>query len=225
MTESKKPARLAGLLLLGSLGSIVFVLNAYPSFDARSQYFPESFGNLVLERRELTIALAWLALAGTLAIVAGFSLFVALRRAESPTAGLALLLPAAGAGFILAASLGVPAIGLLDRAANLPQADWGPVINDVYPWASGSQTILLLFGLGGFAIGLLAAIIAVLLTGVLSRKMVIGAAVAPFAILILAAITFGGQIPLVWLSVGLPAAIWSIGLGLYLMVTGRVAPS
>ena len=225
MTESKKPARLAGLLLLGSLGSIVLSLTAFPSFDARSQYFPEWFGNLVLERREFTIALALFALTGILAILAGFSLFVALRRAESPTAALALLLSAAGAGFILAALLGVPAIGLLDRAADLPQADWGPVISDVHPWVAGSQTTLILFGLGGFAIGLLAAIIAVLLTGVLSRKMVIGAAVAPFAILILAAIPFGGQIPLVWLSVGLPAAIWSIGLGLYLMVTGRVAPS
>ena len=225
MTESKKPARLAGLLLLGSLASIVLILNALPSFDARSEYFPEYFGNLVLERREFTMALVWIALAGVLAILAGFSLFVALRRAESPSAGLALLLSASGAGFILAASLGVPAIGLLDRAANLPQAAWGPVINDVHPWVAGSQTTLILFGLGGFAIGLLAAIIAVLLTGVLSRKMVIGAAVAPFAILILAAITFGGQIPLVWLSVGLPAAIWSVGLGLYLTITGRVIPS
>ena len=224
MTESKKPARLAGLLLLGSLGSIVLGLDTLPSFDARPEYFPAYFATLVLERKEFTIAIAWIALAGVAALLAGFSLFVALRRAESPSAGLALLLSAAGAGFILAASIGVPAIGPLNRAANLPRADWGSVISEVQPWAAGSQITFIIFGLGGFAIGLLAAIIAVLLTGALSRKMVVVAAVVPFAILILAVIIFGGQIPLVWLSVGLPAAIWSVGLGLYLAISGRLIP-
>jgi len=95
----------------------------------------------------------------------------------------------------------------------------------VLPWASGSQSSLILFGLGGFAIGLLAAIVAVLQTGVLSRKTVLGAAVAPFGILILIAIIVDGQLPYVWLSVGLPVATWSIGLGLYLALTGRIVPS
>ena len=218
-------ARFAGLFLLGSFGAIVLVLSALPSFDARPEYFPASFATLVVERREFATALVWISLAGICAILAGVSLFVALRRAASTSAALALILAAAGAGFLLAAALGAPAVILLHRAAELPRTAWPPLINDVQPWATGAQSALLLFGLGGYAVGLLAAIIAVLYTGVLSRRIVLGVAIAPFALLLLAAILFDGQLPLVWLSVGLPVVFWSVGLGLFLVLTGRVQAS
>jgi len=132
MIESKKPARWAGVLLLGSFGALLLSLSALPSFDARPEFFPEWFGVLVVERREFATAMVWITLTGFLAILADIALFVALRRSESPSAGLALLL---------------------------------------------------------------------------------------------AAIIVDGQLPYVWLSVGLPVAISSVGLGLYLALTGRVLNS
>ena len=105
MTESKKPALVAGFLLLGSFGALLLSLNVLPGFDARPEFFPEWFGILVVERRAFATAMVWIALTGILAISAGLTLFVALRRAESPSAWLALPL-AAGAGFILSGGTG-----------------------------------------------------------------------------------------------------------------------
>lgn len=220
MNGSTKYSRLAGLSLLGSLGFLTAGLSTFPSFDARSEYFARYLPSLMEQRGELALALALFALTGVLIILTGIFLILAFSRSgvPNPIPGIILLL--SGAGFLLSAALGQPALRIFDSAAELPGNERLARAAEAYPWASGSQSILLIFGLGLLALGLFVVIATMLRTGAFTRRMIVLAVATPALVWIGIALTI--EAPLVWLVPALPIVMWSVGLGIFLTITGRV---
>lgn len=221
MKSSKKYAQLAGLFLLGSLVSLFAVMRFLPGFDARQEYFAGSFRTLVAMRESFGIALVMMILTGLLAAIAGLALIAAFQSADRPRPYSGVGLAGAGGAFILAGLLGLPASRILSRASEASINDWQVLIREAYPWASGSQTVLIMFGLGGFAVGLLITGLSLIAADAINRKLLIAGATAPFLLFGIIALTMS-EAPLYWLAGGLPAVIWSVGLGVHLTFTGRV---
>ena len=221
MKSSKKYAHLAGGLLLGSLIGLFLTMQFLPGFDARQEYFAGYFRTLVAMHESFGIAIAMMILTGLLAAIAGLALGAAFRRAGTPNSLSGAGLVGAGGAFILAGILGLPALRILSRASEAAINDWQVLIRQVYPWASGSQTVLLFFGLGGLAVGLLIAGLSLITAGAINRKLLIAGATAPFLLFGIIGLTMK-EAPLFWLAGGLPAVIWSVGLGVHLTFTGRV---
>ncbi len=221
MSDSKIRARWAGVCLLGALAVLVASLSVGPSFDARREYFDEWFPGLVGRHTMYGIALGLIALTGALVVIAGLALYDAFRRAGAAGSAAGFVLVAAGGGFLLSSGLGVPAFRVMVEAARSPETHWLSFADAAHPWAAGSQTALIMFGLGGFAVGLVAVALAIIQAGGVSRRVAIGIAIAPL-IPLAVLVAIPGADPLVWLSVGLPSLVWSVGLGVYLAATGRV---
>lgn len=221
MRNSSNYSSLTGLSLLSALAALVAGISMYPSFDARAQYFPLSIQSLIESRGEFATALVFVATAGGALIVAGIASMQAFSysRARNPIPGSILII--AGAGFMLSAALGQPALGILAAAADLSAAEARTHAATAYPWASGSQSTLLLFGLGSLALGLLALIVVMLKARAFSRLTIALALALPVVMWLVIALTIEGA-PLVWLVPGLPVAVWTVGLGLFLVFTGRV---
>ena len=221
MKKSSNFARLTGLSLLGALAALVGGLSKYPSFDARSQYFPFSIPSLIETQSEFAIALAFLALAGILLVLAGIASIFAFSHSGSRNLIPGIILTASGGGFLLSAALGQPAHRILAAAKVLSAADGRAHAATAHPWASASQSALLMIGLGFLALGLLALIVVMLRAGAFSRRAIVIALGLPVVLWLVIALTIEGA-PLVWLVPGLPAIVWIVGLGLFMTVTGRV---
>jgi hypothetical protein len=221
MREASNMARLTGLSLLGALATLVIGVNNYPSFDARSEYFPLSIPRLIESQTEFEVALGFIAITGVLLVVAGVAAALAFYRSGARNLIPGSILAVSGGGFLLSAALGLPALGILATAANLSVADGRAHAAAAYPWASGSQTSLLMIGLGFLAIGLLALIAVMLWAGAFSRPAIVVALALPVVLWLVMALAIDGA-PLVWLVPGLPVAVWTVGLGAFLIVTGRV---
>lgn len=217
MTSSEKYARLAGLFLLGSLASLFMVTRFLPGFDARQEYFAGSFRMLVAQRDSFASALVMMSLTGILAVITGLKLIAAFRHVDRANSFSGTGLVGAGAGFILAGILGLPALRSLGQASEAAAGDWQVLIRATYPWASGSQIVLLFFGLGGLAVGLLIAGLS--LVHAINRRIIIVGAIAPFLLFGSIAVTMT-EAPLFWLAGGLPAVFWSVGLAAHLLLTG-----
>jgi hypothetical protein len=219
--QSKFRARWAGVCLLGALAGLVASLTVVPSFDARPEYFSDWLPGLVIQRFRYGLALGLILLTGGFVITAGLAIQKALRSVGGRGAMAGIILVASGSGFLLSALLGIPLVVILSEAARLPQPNWNRIADIAYPWASGNQAMLILIGLGGFAAGLLATAMAIILAGGISPRLAIVFALTPLIPLAVFLI-IPGEDPYIWLSVGLPSLVWSISLGGYLAITGRV---
>jgi hypothetical protein len=218
----KFPARWAGICLLGALASLAVTLSVMPSFDARAEYFAGWLPDLVSQRFQYGIALGLSLLAGGITLAAGFAVYQAFRRVGKSGVVPGVLLVAAGGGFILSALLGLPLLRILFEAARQPISYWNSFASVAYPWASASQFTLIGLGMGGFAAGLLATAVSLILSGGVSVRIALLLALAPLLPLGIFLI-IPGEDPLIWLGVGLPSLVWSIVLGSYLAITGRVS--
>jgi hypothetical protein len=165
--------------------------------------------------------LAFLAVAGALLIVAGIASALAFSRSGARNLIPGSILVISGGGFLLSAALGLPALRILAEVRDLSFADGRAHAATVYPWASGSQTSLLMIGLGFLALGLLALILVMLRTGAFSIRVIAIALALPVILWIVIALVVDGA-PLVWLVPGLPIVVWAVGLGVFLAVVGRV---
>ena len=221
MREASNFARLTGLALLGAMAAVAVAMNYYPSFDGRSEYFPLSIPSLIESQADFAIALAFIAVAGALLIVVGITSALAFSRSGARNLIPGSILVISGGGFLLSAALGLPALRILAEARDLSFADGRAHAATLYPWASGSQTSLLMIGLGFLALGLLALILGMLKTGAFSIGVIAIALALPVILWIVIALVVDGA-PLVWLVPGLPIIVWAVGLGVFLAVAGRV---
>lgn len=221
MRKASNIARLTGLSLLGALAALVVSVRNYPSFDARSEYFSRYIPSLIDSQAQFAFALAFFAITGVLLVVAGIASTLTFSRsgARNPIPGSILIV--SGVGFLLSAALGLPAFRILATASNLSVAEGRAHAAAAYPWLSGSQTSILMVGLGFLALGLLALFLSMLRAGAFTRQAIAVALSLPVVLWLVTALTVEGA-PLVWLVPGLPVAIWTVGLGVFLTVTGRV---
>ncbi len=220
-TTSSKTTRIAGAALLGSLASIVTAVGNFPSYDAREAYFAQSIPALFTQQAEWASGLRLLVLTGALAILAGVLFILAFSQSGRPNPLPGAVLIISGMGFFLSAGLGRAALRIIAEAAELTGSERLEYAGNAQPWASGSQTVLLMIGIGLFALGLLVTIVSMLRAGAFSRRTIMIAIASP-AVLWIAIALFVKGAPLVWLVPGLPVAFWSRGLGVFLVITGRL---
>jgi hypothetical protein len=218
---SKLPARWAGICLLGALAGLAITLSVIPSFDARPEYFAGWLPGLVNQRLQYGIALGLALLTGGITLASGFAVHQAFRRAGNSGVVPGVLLVATGAGFILSALLGVPLLRILFEAAIQPVSNWNSFAGEAYPWASANQFTMIVLGLGSFAAGLLATAVSLILAGGISVQTALLLALVPLAPLVIFLI-LPGEDPVFLLVLGIPILAWSIALGGYLAITGRV---
>jgi len=221
MREPSNIARLTGLSLLAGLAALVVGVNNYPSFDARSEYFPLSIPRLLESQGEFAVALGFMAITGVLLVLAGVGSTLAFSRSGARNLIPGSIFAISGGGFLLSAALGLPALRILIAAGNLSIAEGRAHAATAYAWASGSQTSLLMIGLGFLALGLLALIVVMLRAGAFSRPAIVVALALPVVLWLVIALAVEGA-PMVWLVPGLPVAVWTVGLGVFLILTGRV---
>jgi hypothetical protein len=222
--STKLAARWAGIYLLGALASLVVTLSVTPSFDARAEYFAGWLPGLVIQRLQYGVGLGMALLTGVITLASGFAVHKAFRRAGNSGVVPGVLLVAAGAGFILSALLGVPLLRILFEAARQPMSGWNSFAGQAYPWASANQFTVIVLGLGSFAAGLLATAVSLILAGGISVQRALLLALVPLAPLVISLI-LPGEDQVILLVLGVPILAWSIGLGGYLAITGRVARS
>ena len=221
MNRADRYTRFAGVSLLGTLAAIIATASKFPGYDARPAYFANSLPTLINQRDAWALALVTLTLSGILTFLVGISLMLAFSRSGQANLVPGSIFVISSLGFFLSAVLGLQALRIIESAAKLPVKERFQLAGEAFPWSSGSQTVLLMFGLGLFTIGLLVTITALLQTGAFSRRLITLALAIPLSIWIVIALTIEGA-PLVWLVPGLPLAIWSVGLGLFLVFSGRV---
>jgi len=212
-------ARADGVALLLLPVTIGAGLNLFPNYDARPEFFADSYNHILDTGTAFPVSLVLL-LATSLLL--GF-LVVALRNAPQSDGSGGMLLVFAG--------LGGSAVGILGAAVlSIPVWIWtGQVnagtltitegINKSQGLASTSQTIILLFGLGGLVIGLT-------VLGVLGWRFGWTLPVVFWATIVVSGLVLvvGFAMTLFWLALGLPPLLWSLMIGGSLTIRGSYRP-
>ncbi len=224
MNDSYLTARLAGAALLGSLASIVATIYFFPSYDARAAYFTQHIPMFIEQRAEWATGLALLGLTGSFCVLTGIFLIMAYLKAGRSIPIPGFILVGSGMGFFLSAGLGSRALRIISEASGLNGGEMLAYASEAQPLASGSQAALLLIGIGMLALGLLAILLSMLHAKVFTRRLIMIAIAFPAILWVVLALVAQGA-PLVWLVPGLPVAFWCVGLGIFLIATGRITSS
>ena len=193
-------------------------LNLFPNYDARSEFFAGSYSNIVEAGMAFPVSLVVLVLASMLLVL----VVLGLRRAPQSdgSGGLDLVFVA-----LSGSSLGI----LLGAVLSIPVAVWASQVKDgslaasagvamSQALASTSQTLILLVGLGGLAVGLT-------VLGVLSWRFGWTPPIVFWATIVAAGvIVVGGfSITLFWVALGVPPVLWTLMIGGSLAIKGEYA--
>ena len=212
-----RSARTTGALLL-TLPVVAWVAGSYfPSYDARSRYFVASFPNIVEAGDRYLLALVLFGvLAGIIAVVA-----MTLSRSQLRTEASALWavvggLAVAAFGFGVAAGTGLPVWLWASQAADGSQPIHEMALRS-QSWASISQTVLLMFGLGGLLISMSVLGVMAATRRWTPQFLFWGTVGAALALVIVGAAVSG---PVVWLALGALPMLWALTLGVVLFIRG-----
>ena len=211
--------RIAGVALLLVPVTLGVGLNWFPNYDARPEFFAGTYNNILDAGKAFPVSLILL-LATSLLL--GF-LVVALRNTPQSDGSGGMVLVSVG--------LGGSAVGILGAVLlSIPVLIWaGQVnagtltiaegINKSQGLASTSQTLILLFGLGGLVIGLTA-------LGVLCWRFGWTPPIVFWATIVAAALVLvaGFAMTLFWLALGLPPLLWTLMIGGSLTIRGSYQP-
>jgi hypothetical protein len=208
-------ARAAGVALLLIPVVLGLGLNLFPNYDARPEFFSGSYNNLLDVGSAFPVSLVLLMV---VSLLLGFVL-VALRRAPQSEASSGMVLVSAALGgsslaFLVASLLSIP-VWIWAGQVNAGTLTIAEGSRRSQGLASTSQTIILLFGLGGVVIGLT-------VLGVLCWRFGWTPAVIFWATIVTAGfIVVGGfAITLFWVALGLPPLLWTLMIGGSLAIRG-----
>jgi hypothetical protein len=209
----ERRGRVTGLLVLLIPVVAGVALNLFPNYDARAENFAESYPAIVDAGQKFPLALVLLlmvsALLGRLAL--------ALRRSQDGTqsGGVAVGgLVVSAAGFGLASLLSIPvwlwARQVADGTLTLAQ---GAQRSEAL--ASGSQTVILMVGLGGLLVGFSA------LGWMAFRRSWVDPTAFWAALILSSAALIGGlALGLFWIGIGVPPVVWTLMIGSSLLFRG-----
>lgn len=207
--------RTAGTLLLLIPVIAGFALNLFPSYDARPEYFAPFYSNIVDAGGGYLASLVLLLGVAALLLV----LALALRRAPGAkdSGGMVVVtagLTASAVGFGVAALLGVPvwiwARQVADGALTVSEA-----VSKSASWASTSQTLILLVGLGGLGVALTVLGFIAYRSGWI-RPVVFWATIPVVG----GVVIVGLAVTLFWFALGIPPILWTLMIGVSLLVLG-----
>ena len=208
-------ARTAGTLLLLIPVSTVIALIYFPGYDARPEYFAPYYSNIVEAGNGYLVSLMLLLGVAVLLLV----LVLALRRAPGAKDSGGMLVVTAGLtasaiGFGLAALLGIP-VWLWGRQVTDGSLTMSEAASKSEAWASASQTLILLVGLGGLGLAL------TVLGFVAYRSGWTPPVVFWTTIVVVAGVVIVGfAMTLFWFALGIPPILWTLMIGLSLLVLG-----
>lgn len=210
-------ARVAGVIVLAVPALLGVGLRLFPNYDARSEYFASSYSKIVAADVAFPVSLVVLAATALLLGV----LVLALRRVPQSVESASGLVVARG-------SLGVAAMGLLASAAlSIPVWLWSRQVRSgelsfsegadkSQPWATASQTLILLVGLGSLLVAFSALGIVAYRAG-WTPPVVFWTTMSVVA----AGIVGGFALSLFWIALGLPPILWTLMIGGSLVIKGR----
>lgn len=211
-------ARLVGGLLLAIPFLIATALRFFPQYDARPGQFRSWYPNIVSAGDEYLLSLVlFLLVAAVLTALAA----ALLRR--PPGSGIAVTGPAAAAlfvsatGFAVAAVAGAPVWFWAREAASGRNTMLDSAVRSE-SWASFSQTMILLIGLGGLLVGMAFLAVAAAREAWMPRLVFWGTVAVSGAVF-----AAGIVMTFFWLSLGGPPMLWTLSLGVTLLVRGRFA--
>jgi hypothetical protein len=193
----------------------VIALSFFPSYDARPEYFAPFYSNIVEAGSGYLVSLVLLFGVATLLLV----LVLALRRAPEAKASGGMVVVTAGLtasamGFDLAALLGIP-VWFWSRQVTNGALTMSEAASKSEAWASASQTLVLLVGLGGLGVALT-------VLGFLAYRFGWTLPVVFWATITVVAgvVIVGFAVTLFWFALGIPPILWTLMIGVSLVVLG-----
>ena len=210
-------ARTVGLLLLAVPLMTILGVSFFPSYDARPQYFAGTFHNIVDAGSDYLVALV------IFVVVAGLLALLMLALARSP------LREETSVVWLVIGGLGVSAAGFaVAGLTGLPVWVWASQVADgsesistmaarSKSLAGLSQTVLLIFGLGGLLVAMSVLGVTAVVRG-WAPKLALLATVAIAAGLVVVGVITSG--PVFWLAIGVLPILWAVAFGLILVVRG-----
>ena len=210
-------ARIVGALVLAIPGITVAALGFFPSYDARSEYFVASYNNIVdAGNRYLLSLLLFFALATVLTVLA----FILWREPAAAGGAVEVAVGAfavSAAGFAAAAIAGLP-VWALARSVVEGSETMLAAAERSSGLASFSQTLILVVGLGGLVVAMIAMGVASSRGGWIPRPILwVAAGAAGTGIIV------GFALTLFWFALGIPALILTLTIGASLLIRGRFA--
>jgi len=208
-------ARTAGAILLLIPVVTGIALSFFPSYDARPEYFAPSYSNIVEAGSTYLVSLLlFLAVAALLLLLA-----LTLRRAPSgkTSGGMVVVtagLTASAMGFGLASLLGIP-VWFWSRQVTDGVLTMSEAASKAETWASASQTLILLVGLGGLGLALTVLGVVAYRSG-WTTPVVFWTTI----VVVVGVVIVGFAMTLFWFALGIPPILWTLMIGLSLVVLG-----
>lgn len=211
-----RPRAVGALLLAVPLG-MGLALSFFPSYDARSSYFVQSYSRIVDAGDRYLVALILFGVLAAIIAILALALSRSPLRTETSVlwaviAGLAV----AALGFGVAAGAGLP-VWLWARAVGSGSEPMLQMAARSEALAATSQTMLLMFGLGGLLISMSALGALAALRRWVPRWLFLGTAGAAVALVVVGAAASG---PVVWLAQGTLPMLWALTFGIVLLIRG-----
>ena len=212
-----RSARTVGLLLLAVPLMTVLGSSFFPSYDARPQYFAGAFHNIVDAGSDYLVALV------IFVVVAGLVVLLMLALARSPlreeTSVVWLVVGGLGvsaAGFAVAGLTGLPVWAWATQVAD-GSASMSTMAARSESLAGLSQTVLLIFGLGGLLVAMSVLGVTAVVRGWAPKLALLVTVAIAAGIVVVAVITSG---PVFWLTIGVLPMLWAVAFGPILVVRG-----
>ena len=219
--DDGRAPRTVGLLLLAVPIVMGLAGSFFPSYDARPRYFVSSFPEIVQAGDGYLIALVLFGVVAGISAVLAITLSRSLLRTESSALWMAIGgLALAAFGFASAALTGLPVWVWAGKAADGSESLRDMALRS-QGWASTSQTVLLLFGLGGLLISMSTLGVLAVTRGWAPRLLSWGTAGAALALVVVGAVVSG---PVIWLVLGALPMLWALSFGMILVLRGTFEP-
>lgn len=210
-------ARRVGFALLLVPVVVAAAGSSFPSYDARSAYYAQSFPNIVDAGAGYLVAL------GLFLVVAGLLVGLAVAFVRSPLRDDAPALPLVGsglaasaAGFAIAGLAGIPVwmaarqvVEGSETAAAMAARSEGLAVT--------SQTLLLMLGFGGLLVAMSALGVIAAARGWTPKWALWGTIAAAVIVVGIGSVTSG---PVVWLALGVLPMLWALVFGAVLVARG-----
>lgn len=207
-------ARIAGVIVLIIPLLLGVGLRLFPNYDARPEYFASSYSKIIAVDVAFPLSLVVLATTALLLTVLILTLRRAPQRIESASVVAVAMLAVSALGLLASAVLSVP-VWFWSRQVRSGSLNFSDGADKSQPWATTSQTLILILGLGGLfvafsALGLLA-----------YRSGWTPPLVFWITISLVAAAVIGGfTLTLFWIALGLPPLLWTLMIGGSLVIKG-----
>jgi hypothetical protein len=204
-------------MLLAAPLMTAFAVSRFPSYDARAEYFAGTFHNIVEAGVDYVVALGSFLVVGGLLVMLAIGLLRSPLRSDSSATGVVVGgVGISAAGFATAGLTGIPVWVWAGKVSDGSET-MADMATQSASLAGISQTLLLMFGLGGLLIGMS-------VLGIVSAvrrwapRWLFGIVLAITIAAIAAGAVRSG--PVIWLTAAVLPMLWAFAFGIILIARG-----